>query len=359
MHSLMRRAWVDIDLGALLRNGQKVAARAGVPLLPMVKADAYGLGAVAVVRALERLDPWGYGVATIAEGEELRRAAITRPIVVLTPLLPEDFDGASRAGLRPALSRVEDIARWSETGLPWHLSIDTGMNRAGVRWTEMDSVADVINRFPPEGAFTHFHSAKNEKTRIDQEGRFRAALARLASRPALLHTQNSAALVAAPGSEWDLVRPGVFLYGVGSIDETAVVPEPVVSVRARIVDLRTIDAGEMVSYEPNPKLSLSHPRQIATIPLGYADGYRRGFGNRGVALVAGRRASVAGFVTMDMTMLDVTGISCYIGDVATLIGRDGREELTVSEVAKTGRLSPYELLTGLHSRLPRRYLGLE
>ena len=112
MHALNARAWVDVDLGALLRNGAAFAARAGVPLLPMVKADAYGLGAVPVTRALERLDPWGFGVATVAEGEQLRGAGVTRPIVVFTPLLAEDLDVAARAGLTPTLATSELILRW-------------------------------------------------------------------------------------------------------------------------------------------------------------------------------------------------------------------------------------------------------
>lgn len=359
-HSLNRRAWVDVDLGALLRNGAKIAARAGVPLLPMVKADAYGLGGVRVARALEELDPWGFGVATVAEGEELRRANITRPIVVFTPLLAGDFDAVIRAGLTPSLSRRADIARWAETGRPWHLAIDTGMNRAGIRWTEIGGIADVVGENPPEGAYTHFHSSKAEPSRREQVQRFNEALAALPVRPNLLHAQNSAALVAEVGSIWGLARPGAFIYGIGANEEVAVAPEAVVSLRARIVDLRTIEPGERVSYDqesiPARAIAKPYPRQIATIPLGYADGFRRGFGNRGEAIVKGKRAGVVGWVTMDMTMLDVTGIDCGIGDVATLLGRDGEEELTLFEVARSGRLSQYELLTGLHSRLPRRYL---
>ena len=143
MHSLMRRAWVDVDLGALLRNGTALAARANVPLLPMVKADAYGLGAERISRTLERLDPWGFGVATVAEAEELRAIAITRPIVIFTPLLPGDFDAAIRANLTPSLSDTAAIARWAETGRPWQLAIDTGMSRAGIRWDEIDCLLDV------------------------------------------------------------------------------------------------------------------------------------------------------------------------------------------------------------------------
>src|SRR5437868_1018343 len=125
MHSLIRRAWVEVDLGALLQNATAITARSRAPLLPMVKADAYGLGAVRVARTLERLDPWGYGVATTVEGEELRRADITRPILVFTPLLVGDFDAAVRADLTPTLGTREGIERWGTTGRPWHLAIDT------------------------------------------------------------------------------------------------------------------------------------------------------------------------------------------------------------------------------------------
>src|SRR3954447_12561303 len=118
----MTRAWVEIDLGALLQNAERVRERAGVPILPMVKAGAYGLGAVPVARALDALEPWGFGVATVAEGEELRRAGIARPIVCFTPLLLEDLDSACRAHLTPALATVSSISRWAPTGLPWHLS---------------------------------------------------------------------------------------------------------------------------------------------------------------------------------------------------------------------------------------------
>src|SRR5689334_25414286 len=121
MHSLMRRAWVEVDLGALLRNATSFAAHAGVPLLPMVKADAYGLGAVRVARALDELDPWGFGVATTTEGEELRAVSITRPIVVFTPLLSGDFDAVVRARLTPALGNRIAIERWLPTRLPWQL----------------------------------------------------------------------------------------------------------------------------------------------------------------------------------------------------------------------------------------------
>lgn len=355
MYSLMRRAWVDVDLGALLRNGTTVATQARVPLLPMVKADAYGLGAVRVARTLDRLDPWGFGVATIAEGEELRQAAITRPIAVFTPLLIGDFDAAIRAKLIPTLGDAAAITRWSETGLPWHLAIDTGMSRAGIRWDRVCDLHDVLRASPPQGAFTHFHSAeRNDESREEQERRFDEAVAAMPERPSLLHAENSPAIEHRGPSPWSVARPGIFLYGVSSGNSPMIEPDPVVTVCARVVDVRTVPAGDTVSYDAT--FRAESDCRIATLAIGYADGYRRALSNRASVLIRGRRAPVTGVVTMDMTMVDVTDMACEIGDVATLIGADGDDRIDVTEVAAMGGLSPYEVLTGLRGRLPRRYL---
>ena len=356
MHSLNRRAWVDIDLGALLRNASKVAAHAQVPLLPMVKADAYGLGAVRIARTLEQMDPWGYGVATIAEGEQLRRSTITRPILVFTPLLQGDFDSAIRANLTPTLGDAEAIVRWQETDRPWHLDIDTGMSRAGVKWDRLGELREIIERSPPEGVFTHFHSAELKNgSREVQEKRFDDAVASLPVRPRYVHAENSPAVQHGGASKWSFVRPGVFLYGVTSADNPQIVPEPVASIRARIVELRTIGGGETVSYDGT--YTAKGDRQIATLSIGYADGYRRVFGNRAPAIVRGTRVPVAGLVTMDMTMIDVTGVECRVGDPVTLLGSDGDERIDIMELSATGELSPYEVLTGLRTRLARRYIN--
>lgn len=351
----MTRAWVEVDLGALRRNGAAMAAR-GAPILPMIKADAYGLGAEAAVRALDPLEPWGYGVATVDEGTALRAFGVERPIIVFTPLVPDDFADAVRARLTPALSSADAIAHWRAAGGgPWHLAIDTGMHRAGVRWDAVDTVRDAAADFPPEGVFTHFHSAElDDGSRGEQERRFAAALARLPVRPPYVHCENSAALARTTHSAWTLARPGVFLYGVGSGPHALVQPDPVVAVRARIAELRTVCAGESVSYDATYRAPST--RRVATLPIGYADGYRRALGNCGTVLVSGRRVPVVGVVTMDMTMVDVTGVSCAVGDVATLIGRDGSDAITVEDVAHAASLSPYEVLTGLRSRLPRHYL---
>lgn len=353
MNTHMTRAWVEVDLGALRRNGATMAARAGCPLLPMVKADAYGLGAVPVARALEPLEPWGFGVAAVAEGIELRDAGIMRPIVVFTPLALDDLRAMRERQFIPALNSADEVRAWRELGGgPWHLAIDTGMNRAGVRWDCVTSLTDLLRAIPPAGAFTHFHSAElDDGSMQEQERRFREAVARLPARPRYLHAANSAGIARGVPGTWDLARPGIFLYGVGS--GARVEPEPVVHLRAPVVGVRTVRAGEAVSYDAT--YHAAGDRRIATLAIGYADGYRRALSNRGVALLRGRRVPVAGLVTMDMVMLDVTDVPCEVGDVATLIGCDGAERLDVETVARTAEVSPYELLTGLKLRAERVY----
>jgi alanine racemase len=312
---------------------------------------------VAVARALEPLEPWGYGVATIDEGRALREAGIGRQIVVFTPITCCDLREARDAGLTPIFGRAEDIGRWSGSGGgAWHLAIDTGMGRMGVRWDEIDRVRDAVAAAPPEGAFTHFHSPERGDGSVrEQERRFEEAIARLPMRPRLLHLENSAALARVARSRWDLARPGMFLYGVGSGPGVLVEPEPVVQLRARVVDLRTIRPGDTVSYGATYRADAL--RRIATLAIGYADGYCRALGNRGTVLIHGRRVPVVGLVTMDMTMIDVTGVDCALGDVATLIGADGEERHDVGAVALQAGVSPYELLTGLGARLERVYTG--
>jgi len=354
----LTRGWIEVDLDAVVRNARAMQARAHA-LLPMVKADAYGTGAVRVVRALEQLEPWGYGVATIEEGVELRDAGIARPIMLFTSVERDELRAVREARLTPALASAATISFWRQIGGgAWHLAIDTGMSRAGIRWDGVSELVSLLLAHPPEGAFTHFHSASlDDGSLSEQEARFERAIAALPAVPPLLHAENSAALARRERSPWSLGRPGIFLYGVGSGARAIVAPEPVLSVRARIVEVRTLLAGESVSYDAT--FVATRESRIATLPVGYADGYRRSLGNHAYALVAGRRAPVVGVVTMDMTMLDVTGLEAGIGDVATLVGSDGAELLDVATVAELAGASPYEILTGFHARLPRQYSGGE
>ena len=373
----IRQAWIDVDLAAIRYNAERLRARAGAPLVAMVKADAYGLGAVAVARTLGATFSdsaglgnadlqlvWGLGIATIAEARELREAGCLARLLCCTPLLPEDLVDAAALDVTPSLHTATDIQAWAAIqGGAWHLSIDTGIARAGIRWDRVAELRAVLQRCPPEGVFTHFHSAEEPNgSRELQEVRFakaRDALADVLPPNLLIHSDNSAAIAARAdargvvhgASDASLVRPGIALYGAGNHVSSQL--RQVFHLRARIVDLRDVHAGESVGY--GATWSPTETRRIATVPVGYADGYRRHLSNRGDALLHGQRCPVVGRISMDMTTVDVTGISCAIGDVLTLIGTDGAHTLTTDAVAKSGDLSPYELLVGMRLRLPRLY----
>jgi alanine racemase len=341
------RAWMEVDLDAIVRNAHAAKERAGVPLIPMLKADAYGLGAERVAAALEAVDPLAYGIATVAEGKALRHAAIVRPLIVFTPLL----------SLTPTLGSIDEISAWRSIGDAWHLSIDTGMSRAGAEWRDVEKLSEAISRDTPEGAFTHFHSAElNDGSMAEQEERFRDALSILPVRPGVLHTDASAAIARHGKSEWDAIRPGIFLYGVGSGPGAAIMPEPVVTVRARIVETRWIEAGDAVSYDATYRAPSR--RRIATLPMGYADGYPRILGNRALALTNDGAVPVVGLVTMDMIMLDVTDSAAEVGDDVTLIGRDkANAGVAMERLSELAHMSAYEMMTGLRGRLERFYTG--
>lgn len=347
---------MEVSLKALVRNADALRKRAGVPLIPMIKADAYGLGATHVALALEALSPMAYGVATVAEGAELRSVGISREIIVFTPLLESDFEEAHAWGLTPTLGSAAAITRWASYGKPYDLAIDTGMARAGVPWRDIESVLDAARAHPPRGAFTHFHSPNlNDSSMTEQEARFLSAIETLPVRPAILHTDSSAAITRHEGSRWNAVRPGIFMYGIGSGEGASLDPECVVEVKAPIVETRWVEPGDSVSYEAT--WTAPSRRLIATIALGYGDGYPRNAGSGGVGLVRDSIVPIAGRVTMDMIMLDVTNAGAATGDIVTLIG-DGSSldaPIDAGSVAAIAGMSPYELLTGLRGRLQRIY----
>jgi alanine racemase len=347
------RAWLEVDLGRLVANARTVASTAGVPILPMVKANGYGLGAVAVAQALESVDPWGYGVATWPEAEELRRAGITRPVVVFTPWIAGLWSEVSEA--RPVIGDVGALEAWLASGdpRPFHLEIDTGMSRAGIRWNDHASLqraAELLAKGEGwEGVFTHFHSSESDLPATEEQwDRFVDALCWFPRRPRFVHAANSAGALRGKVFAGDLVRPGIYLYG-GEVGEWTAAPGAVASLKARVVGVRDLAAGESVSY--NATWRAEHPTQLATIAAGYADGVLRSGSGKARVEIGGQVVPVVGRITMDMTMVAVPAGRVKVGEVATIFG--GAVSLA-AHAAALGTNS-YEALTAIGPRIPRLY----
>jgi alanine racemase len=367
-----------VDEGALRRNLRRVrdAAGPGASVVPMLKANAYGLGVDAVLRIvraeLAADELWAIGVAAVAEGEQLRALGWTGRVVVFAPAPPGEFARAARAGLTLALSDLDGVRRWARAArdvgrrLAFHAEIDTGMGRAGfpfaaaAAWgAQADALAADLLEW--EGCFTHFHSADEPELgpTDEQQRRFLQALDALPPPRGdvprrTLHSANSAAAIRRNGFGLDLVRPGIFLYG-GSAGPGAV-PEPVASVRARIALVREVPAGWSCGY--GATYTARRPERWGTLAIGYGDGLPRALSPAGgEALVRGRRVPVIGRISMDMTVVDLTDVpDARAGDAATLIGRDGGEAIGLDEVAARCGTISYEILTGLGARLPRVYV---
>lgn len=346
------RAWVEVDLEALVANAADVASRAGVPLLPMVKANGYGLGAVPVARALGRARPWGYGVAAPSEGAELRAAGIDAPVVVFTPFWAGWRDAFERDDLRPAIGDLDALRAWLPTGRPFHVELDTGMGRAGFRVGDAALLAELGSLLAGsgcEGLFTHYHSADSDAASVERQwAALHAAVAALGARPRFVHAANSAGAMRPAGRCGDLARPGVYLYG-GT--EGGMTPRPVASLQARVVAVRRVGAGETVSY--GATWTAGRETTIATLAAGYADGVPRALSNRGQAMLAGRALPIAGRVTMDMTLLDAGDLPVRPGDVAAIWGGP----IGLEAQARAAGTISYELLTSIGGRVPRLYAG--
>jgi alanine racemase len=366
------RAWVEIDLQALVCNYRSLAASlpAGCAVLPVVKAGAYGLGARRCVEALAALDPWGFGVASVTEGAEVRRAGWTGRVVVFFPTPPLDFAAAVEGNLELVMSGLEGLTRYAAAAravgveVPVHMEIDTGLGRFGVAWNRTDEWVPMLQELlAPDGVrlvgtMTHYHSADSDPVATEEQWRrFGVALGAMREAgidPGTLHTAASAATMVSPHTVADLIRPGIYLYGGGRY---ATPPEAVISVRARVLDVRDVPAGATISY--GATYVTPAPARLASLGIGYGDGLRRELGNRGRVLLRGREAPIRGVVCMDSTVVDVTEIpGVEIGDVATIIGRDGEREIKLDEHARHCGTIDYEILTGWTGRLPRLEVGL-
>jgi alanine racemase len=365
----LRPSWAEVDLDALVRNLARVrAAAGGVAVLAVVKADAYGHGAPAVARALAAAGVDWLGVALVEEGVELRSAGVETPILVLGPATREQLPLLARHRLTPAVSSLPALEALAEhsasTGQPQelHLKLDTGMARLGVELERLAEAAALLRAQPLlrlAGVMSHLaesdavESPRNE----EQERRFVAALELLdagGGREGLLvHLANSAGALHHPGARHGLVRAGLAIYGLDPARRDRELA-PVLSVRARVAQVRRVEAGAPVGY--NSRWQASGPSRIGVLQLGYADGYAWRLANRGQVLVRGRRAPVVGAVSMDLVTVDLTATDADLGDEVVLLGRQGEEEITACELAELAGTIPYEVLTRFGQRLARRYV---
>lgn len=343
----------------------------------VLKADAYGHGSAAVARTLERAGMPGLCVALLEEAIELRDAGIRIPILVMG-----GYYGPRREGLEEILARdlvpvVYDVghierlgmlARTDGEGRPVrvHLKVDTGMGRLGVSIADLDDVLDALEARPHvrvDGLMTHLACADAEDLEATrhQLGLFQKVLARVKARgfqPRFVHMANSAAVLRMPETHFDAVRPGIALFGVSPVSSVGSDLKPVIRIRTEIVSTRTIEAGQAIGY--GHAWRATRPSVIATVAMGYADGLDRKLSNNGHALVRGRRAPIAGTVSMDMTMLDVTDIAgARIGDEVVFLGTQegplGRDVITAEEIATATGTIPWEVLTSISRRVPRFY----
>ena len=364
-----RPTYCTIDLAALRWNFNQVKKLVGprVKVLSVVKANAYGHGAVACARALADAGSDAFGVATVEEAIELRDAGIRAPMLVLTSICPEQLDEFLKHDLTPALSdtqtmsALEKLLQKRSAQLKFHLKIDSGMGRLGLLYSAIDSWLPEVAKLKAlrlEGLFSQLANSDGDADySAEQVKNFRAAEKSLRAAglaPAELHLANSGGVIGVPDAHGTMVRPGIMLYGCCPGPELAhkVELKPVLSWHTHIMQVKELPAGASVGY--GRTFTAKRKSRIAALPLGYADGYHRLLSNRGAVLVRGKRAPVAGRISMDLTMIDVTDIAGVTqGDEVVLIGRQGAENISADEVAGWAETISYEVLTSVGARVPR------
>ena len=366
-----RATRAEIDLDAVAHNVRFFADHAGpsAGVMAVVKANAYGHGAIMIARAAIEAGARWLAVATVDEGCQLRAAGLTAPILVLAPSHPDEATAAVRADLTLA---VADLALAAAVGAaagrgtaPIHVEVDTGLNRFGIAHTIAAEEIARIAALPGvrlDGVYTHFATADEADRRFhdEQEARFGAVLEALTARGITvphIHQDNSAGAIGGPGSRATLIRPGVALYGMSPSDEVPAPPalRPVLSLYSRVARVLDLDPGDTVSY--GRTFTAMKAMRAALVPLGYADGYRRGLSGCGQMILGGQRTPVLGRVCMDQTVIAIPdGVPVAIGDEVVAIGAQGEGRISADELAVLAGTIPYEIGTGISARVPRHYL---
>lgn len=374
---MIRCTFAHVDLDALESNYRALeaflashtpAGRRPPGIVAVVKANAYGHGAAPVARALERAGATMLACADIEEGIALRQAGVEVPILVFGALSVSDLEGLFEHRLTPTCSTpgagraLQAAAARHRTVLPYHLKIDTGLNRLGFRHDNLERTLPELFASPNlrcAAVYTHFATADDPSHPLfdRQLERFAAARAFLAARglgPVTTHAANSAAVLRAPGTWFDSVRPGLLLYGLapGPFRDVLAL-RPVLSLRSRVVAVKNVREGESVGY--GGRFVAPGPRRIATVPAGYADGLDTRLADRGAVLVNGRRVPIVGAVSMDMLAIDASSGPVYAGDEVVFLGEQAGDRITVTEMASWIGTIPYEILCRLGSRIERRY----
>ena len=359
-----------IDHRALRWNFKQIRALVGprVKILAMVKANGYGHGAVAVAKTLAAAGADAFGVATVEEGIELRRARIGQPILVLAGVYLEQLPVFLKYRLTPVVHEAETLKaldkrlRQRKATLPVEIEVDTGMGRIGFPAVEIDTWLPALAKLKSvklRGVFSHFADAEtaNERYTQKQLKRFNQVLTRFAEAKILhrsSHMAKSAALITEPAAHFSMVRPGLILYGMYPAPalKKQINLKPVLSWQTRIIQLKRVAAGTSIGY--GRTFVAQRNSLIATLPVGYADGYRRLFSDRAQVLVRGKRAPVAGRVSMDLTTIDVTDIrNVQQGDEVVLLGYQGSAEIGADEIAGWANTISYEIFTSISARVPR------
>lgn len=377
-----QRGYAQIDLDAVKSNMEHMKANIGAAtkIMGVIKTDGYGHGAVPIARELEKLDYlYGFAVATAEEACILRNGGISRPILILGYTFPYSYEKMIQEEVSLALFRRDTlealshtVKRLGQSGIDKkakvHIKVDTGMSRIGIK-PDQEGLSFVADAFQTpgievEGIFTHFARAdENDKTPAKQQiALFRRFIDQIQEKTGreipIKHCSNSAGIVELPQANMDLVRAGITLYGLWPSSQVKrdIVPlTPVMSLYSTIVYVKEIEAGVSVSY--GGTFTAPERMRIATVPIGYGDGYPRGLSGKGFVLVHGKKAPILGRVCMDQFMIDVTEIpEAAEGDRVTLIGRDGQEQITMEQLGELSGRFNYEFACCIGKRVPRIYI---
>lgn len=367
------RVHANIDLDAM-RNNMEEMHRLTDPqtkLMAVIKTDGYGHGAIPIARELETVDyVYGYAVATEEEGLALRADGIKKPILILGYTFPEQYEALLQARITPAIFTLEAAQQLSETAerlrltAKIHIKLDTGMGRVGflVSGESADVIAQIakLPHIMIEGMFTHFAKAdETDKTAANRQLSDYLHMVQLLEERGveipLKHCSNSAGILDLPQANLDIARAGITLYGLHPSKEVHLERmdmKPVLSLKSRVAHVKTLPAGYSISY--GGTYVTPEEQRIATIPVGYGDGYARSLSNKGAVLIRGRRAPICGRICMDQFMVNVTDIpDVCVGDEVTLVGTDGPEKITLEELGELSGRFNYEFACDLGKRIPR------